>query len=205
MDPTVSAEQQSVAKPSRRYRMWTAVMLLSFSVAALALFVAAADWGSRNYALNSLLAAVEQSEAEMVATNEGVARISGEFSPAEAADPQQRQQVRADLEQFAAASRSRLAAAGADLPRVWVLPWQEDVIAARDAYMAHHAAWLRYLAEAGDDAAVLFGEYPDIPRTWDTAEKRIRAAVPVPAWPGTDERLDDLFNDPTAPEDAVGA
>lgn len=173
-------------KKTFRYRFFTFLMVLSFSVMTLALAAAVSDWGLRTLQLNALLNEIEQSEEVMAAAKADVATVLGgdlDITGEEDADR------RAELQRIAGASATELNAINTRIQAIDVLPWFDDIAAARNSYISHNEAWQSYLTDAAQDANAWFGDYPQIDLTWKLVAPYLRAAVPSPALLSLEERV----------------
>lgn len=191
-------EVQVLPDPPRkaRQRFLGVVMVLSFLIAGLALVAAAGEWGSRHYAYDSLLDRVGASEDALLQIREQAEQLREDL-PDKGGSQRQLDggQIAADLRELAAAGAIQVRAAEQGLSQVWLLPWQDDIRAARDAYRGHVLAWQRYLADAEQDSAAWFEERSDVSQTWDLAQQLLGQAVPDLALPSLRERADSLIND----------
>lgn len=190
---------------SRRGSFWTAVMVLAFAVSGIAVLAVVVDWAGRTHAMSSLMSEVEASEAVMASINEEAAGIAGSASIGPQDGPRLAPQLPAgsldQLQTLAEQSVPALTEAGAGLDDIWVLPWQSDVAAARNAYKSHHLAWVRYLEAAKQDPSAFFRDFTDIGLTWELAEDAVRQAAPQPALPVLTRRIDTVFSPESSGEE----
>lgn len=173
--------------------------LVAFAVALLGAGLVTADWGLRTAESAELLARVERSEAQMTVVQEAVTEAYAAYEASDqGADARQRFEAR--LRDIAAAGAADIAHAGIPVARMRIPYWHGDLRRARDAYLAHNAAWVAYLLRAQDDPGEFVREQVEVNSTFLVSERLMRSAVPVPTLPSIADRLDAIYAEP-APAD----
>lgn len=183
--PTGFAAPGAVSQPPSMHRGWWVLAI----AAALVFAAAAADWMARSFELTQLLTAVERSEDAMVRYQEQAAAID---VPQDATVAQRRAAL-AQLQAVAGQGHNAVAVAGSEVASVTFLPWHTELLDAQGAYLAHNEAWVSFLGRGALDASVLLGDDPEIEATWLVASAAMQAAVPWPAMPGLQGRVDAIF------------
>lgn len=181
-------------RPRRRWVPWVAAGS-AIAVVLLAVGLLAADWAARTAELRTLLAAVETSEAGMVAVQDEVSAAFDAFE-ADGETAEARTALDTDLRDAAAGGAVAIETAGDRVAAVGLLPWHGDLLRARDAYLLHNQAWVDYLQRAQDEPAEFVREQVDVNRTFLEAEPLFREAVPWPPLPVLVERIDVIFAEP---------
>ncbi len=185
--PIPPAPPQGSRGQGRRVLIW---MLLSAAV--LLGSVAVGEWGAKTQEMNRLVDGIEESEAAMTQAMAAVTLIlgpSGSLGEMDTADA---------TEQLQEAANNGLAgvrSAASRIESIPIQPWHHEVLAARDAYLAHNEAWQAFLASAADDASVWLTDDEDIESTWNALDPVLRAAVPTPAILNLDQRVDEILDD----------
>lgn len=185
-----------MARKPRRAGMIAAVVLLCAAVICLG--VAVGEWATRTAEADALVDEIERSEAAMVTAMATVGAVleqegTGEGSLSEPAS--------AELRAAADAAREEVAAAAEAIAGQPVQPWHTDVLAARDAYLAHNLAWQEYLSRAGADAAAWFIEDSAIESTWNAFTAKFETIVPTPAFGSLPQRVQAIIDDGDPPGD----
>ena len=189
---------ETTAAPARERRRtpgWVPILLggLAFAVVLTSLGVAAVDWFTRNAEMNRLVTAIEASEAEMGWTQDHIGLVFEENEGEGELTDEQRAEVDAALTAIAAEGRERIAAAGADVAQVQVLPWHTEILRAQTAYVRHNEAWQEYMWLAEQDPSQLTAEQPEVNDTFVAAEAPLTNAVPEPALYDLRQRVIDIF------------
>lgn len=167
---------------------------IAFVVTTAVIGGAIADWALRNQEMDAFISAVEQSESQMTWAQESVGLVFDEAAdPSSGADPEA---VNAELQGIAAEGRDRIKAAGELVAQVRISPWHEDLLLARQAYLAHNMAWQSYLDRAANDADEFALTQDEVNSTFLAAEPLFREAIPVPDGYSLTERVDLIFAEP---------
>lgn len=180
----------------KRSRTWVPVLLgvLAFLLTTVTLGALVADWTLRNQEMDALVTAVEQSEAQMTWTQDGVGLIfDGLEDPSQVTE---NSQLTLELQGIAAEGRDRIKAAGDQVAAVRVSPWHQDVLLAKQAYLQHNLAWQSYLDRAAKDALEFTLPQDEVNSTFMEAEPLFRAAIPDPAGFSLDARVGLIFAEP---------
>jgi hypothetical protein len=115
-------------------RLW-----LKIGIAAIILFLL--DQGARNLELNSMVTKIQKSESQMENFKEDVGfwyeRFVDGNSTANATE--------VNIARLAGDSAPFIAAYGAQVDSVFVLPWHASIIRAKKDYLAHNDAWVNSL------------------------------------------------------------
>ncbi|CAB4919515.1 unannotated protein [freshwater metagenome] len=189
------------AAPKRRTPGWVPVLIgvLAFLVVLVGFGLAAGDWVSRNSEMNSLVTRIEASEAAMQQTQDELALIFAEYDEPPALTTQEKAEFADKLKAAAAAGEQRVAAAGAGVRAVVVMPWHGNISAGQKAYVVHNQAWQDYLRASAKDPAVLLDDQPAINETFMASEPLLKKAVPEPPLYDLNVRVDDIFVEGQAP------
>jgi hypothetical protein len=156
--------------------------------------VFAVDQAVQGWEMRQLVSVVEYSESimyEVIDENGKVTDVyykSGEWTDFDAAE-------RA-YSLTASKYSADLAAAGARVSRVSVLPWHTSIKAAKADYFKHNKAWLDTLKseiEIGDDLLWDPEVKQDISNTWEIAQFSLPAAVPMLDLFGTSNRVEKIL------------
>jgi len=163
----------------RRSLAWPWV--LGASVIAALILVAnlvVADWASRTGEVAQLVRDIKVSESVMTTSTDrmGKAIKAAGQSPS----PEAQQKLLDDLQKISADSAADLRVAGQKIITLRLLPWQRPVWNAREAYVAHNAAWQAFFDGGAADPHTLFVEHPDIESTWAKVVETLPLAVPRP-------------------------
>lgn len=172
--------------------LW-AVGLVALALFCLASIVGIAELATRSVEVDRLLTAVEASEAAMVTTQERVSRAFEELP----AQPSQSDvaALRGELSQIAADGEASIAAAGEQVAGLTVLPWHFAIRDAREAYLAHNAAWVDYLGAASANPEEFLQPQPEVNDTFREARLPLLAAVPLLDLRGGVERIAVIYDD----------
>jgi hypothetical protein len=163
-------------------------------VLLIILGVFAVDQAVQGWEMRQLVSVVEASESimyEVIDENGKVTDVyykSGEWSDFDAAE-------RA-YSLTAGKHSADLAAAGARVSRVSVLPWHTSIKAAKADYFKHNKAWLDTLKseiEIGDDMLWDPEVKQDISNTWEIAKFSLPAAVPSLDFFGNGNRIEQIL------------
>lgn len=207
---------QTTAAPVRERRRtpgWVPVLLggLAFALVLTSLGAAAVDWFTRNTEMNRLVTAIEASEAEMGWTQDHIGMVFEETEGKGQLTDEQRAEVDAALKDIVAEGRERIAAAGADVAQVQVLPWHTEILRAQTAYVRHNEAWQEYMWLAEQDTSALTADQPEVNDSFVAAEAPLKQAVPEPALYDLRQRVTDIFVEgmpdegaPSGPTQEVG-
>lgn len=180
----------------RRVLIW--VLL---SAAVLLGSLAVGEWGAKTQEMNRLVDGIEESEAAMTQTMAAVALIlgpTGSLGEMDAADATEQ------LKEAADRGLAGVKSAAVQIEAIPIQPWHHEVLAARDAYLAHNEAWQDFLASAAGDASVWLTNDDAIESTWDALDPVLRAAVPTPAILNLDQRVDEILDDGAPADDSGG-
>lgn len=186
-----------VGTPVRKRRgagPWIAAVL---AVALLGIAVVVGDWYARTLEMDRLVAGIESSEAAMIEGMDQVRVALREDGVADGIAPETGE----ELQQIADAAAAGVAAAATQIGDVVVQPWHEDVLAAREVYLAHNAAWQAFLAAAAEEPEQWFAQDESIETTWNAVGPALRTAVPTPALRDLDQRVAQILDDTGESED----
>ncbi len=188
-------------QPKKRGRGWTITIIALFSAAAIWLAIAVGEWAAQTAEADALVDQIERSEAAMMTAMSTVSAAtggSGSFNGGlsdEAAAELKAAAVRAD-EEITAASDTIKAAS--------IQPWHGTVITARDAYLAHTAAWQDFLAGAAQEPSAWFIDDQAIESTWRAFKPTLAAVVPTPAVMSLDTRVQQILDEDNSGGDDSG-
>ena len=189
----VFAESQPIVK--RRTPGWVPVLVGVFAfVIVLAGFgLAAGDWFSRNSEMNLLVTRIEASESSMQQTQDELSLIFKEYPNVETLTEPEKEEFASKLKAAAAAGNERVAAAGAGVREVVIMPWHGHIAAGKQAYIIHNQTWQDYLSASAKDPAELLVDQPKIDSTFMASEPLLKRAVPEPPLFDLAERVDRIF------------
>ena len=180
--------------PGRAVLIWGLL-----TVAVLLASVAVGEWAAKSQEMNRLVDGIEQSEAAMTRTMTAVSLAigpNGSLGDTDAGVAQEQ------LKQAAATGLTGVKAAADQITVVPIQPWHHDVLAARDAYLAHNRAWQDFLTRAASDPSVWLTDDNKIESTWDALGPVLTGAVPTPAILGLDDRVAAILDDGTPSGDS---
>jgi len=186
------------ASPPRRTPRAVVAVLIAVAVAALiGLAAVVGEWAARSAEAEAFVGQVERSEAAMISAMSAVGSVLAQEGASETDLPDGAAQ---QLRGVADSARQEVAAAAEDIAGQPVQPWHGELLAAREAYLAHSAAWQDYLGRASDDAAAWFADDPEIERTWQDFTASFEAVVPTPDFAALNARVRTIIDGGDAPE-----
>ncbi len=183
-------------RPSRALR---AAVLVAVLAAGIAVAVIIGDWATRTAEMDRLLDGIEVSEAAMTSAMDDVRTVIGEggiLGDGEADEAAGR------LERTAAQARDEVEDAAEQIEALAIQPWHAELLAAREAYLAHNQAWQDYLTEAAEDSTRWFEDAPEIESTWDALGPILTDALPRPTVANLDERVERILDDGSQSDDS---
>ncbi|MEY3733917.1 MAG: hypothetical protein RL347_1276 [Actinomycetota bacterium] len=157
--------------------VWT-IGLAALVMITAANLVVAGELTVRSIEADQLVRAVEQSETAMKTTQADFADVMAEYDTENLTD-EEREQLRAELADVAERGGASIAAAGAGVSEVQILPWHSQLLQAQEAYLAHNRAWVDYMAAAAEDPAEWFRPQPAVNETFADAKLPLVEAVPL--------------------------
>jgi hypothetical protein len=184
--PASFRASEGAGRPRRRKRIIAAVVVFAVLLVAGGAYGVRADQYRRQQETQTLLELVEESEALMYEWMEGMEEVYGqaesfcgqsEQACAEFWQDASVQQGVKDAAREAAVSLERIADEfrGSRGLRIWA--WHKDVTLARNSYLEHNAAWVRWLEAISRNVAELSGDTvndDDITPTFTTACRDFR-------------------------------
>ena len=162
-----------------------------------------ADWASRTGEVAQLVRDISVSESVMTKASNHMAdaiKAAGQ-SPT----PAEQQKLLDDLRKISADSATELRVAGQKIITLRLFPWQRPVWNAREAYVAHNAAWQAFFDGGAADPQTLFVEHPDIESTWLTVVDLLPLAVPRPDPYDLAERINAIVVDGSQSDSGASA
>jgi hypothetical protein len=195
-DPVRPYPYGPAALPKRRAWVPVVVGLVAFLVVLVGVGMVVGDWAERNVEMRALVSNIEQSESAMADVQNAIQAMSVHFDPNTPLTAEESAAVNEKLQQIAADGVVGISAGGALVESTTALPWHKDILAARDAYVAHNKAWQAYLTAAAKDASEFAKPQDNVNSTFKAAEQPIRDAVPRPALFSLPERVDAIFAPP---------
>jgi len=154
-----------------------------------------ADWGLRNMEMRDLVSAIEDSEREMMQTQDEVTAALQPFEVGGALTPEETEALRGKLVEIARDAETRIQTAGERVAEVRIQPWHRAISDAQLAYLVHNQAWVRYMAAATNDPIEFLNPQPLVNQTFLDAEPIMVKAVPLPALFDLDQRVAQIFID----------
>lgn len=191
------------ATPDRRgVPRWVPIVSGSVAFVLALVFGGAlmADWGIRNVEMRDLVSAIEDSEREMMQTQDDVTAALEPFEIGGALTPEETEVLRGKLVEIAQDAETRIQSAGERVAGVRIQPWHRAISDAQLAYLVHNQAWVRYMAAAANDPIEFLNPQPLVNQTFVDAEPIMVKAVPIPPLFGLDQRVDQIFIDGTPEE-----
>lgn len=169
--------QERPARGLPGWLVWTvsAIGLLFFTLANVAVV---SELTVRSLEADALVSAVERSETAMKTTQADFDSVLSAYDTQNLTD-EEREQLRTELSDVAARGEAAIAFAGAEVADVAILPWHGQLLAAREAYLAHNQAWVDYMAAAAEDPAEWFRPQPAVNDTFAEAKLPLVEAVPL--------------------------
>lgn len=182
--------------PARTPR-WVAplVGLLAFLLILVVGGLVTADWMVRNNEMRNLVTAIEGSEQQMVRTQDEVSDAFRPFEVGGALTPEETALLTQQLADIAADAEQRIGQAGRQVEAVSILTWHTGIRDAQDAYLAHSAAWVDYMARAAQDPVEFVNPQPLVNESFLATQPLIEDAVPVPALFDLRQRVAQIFID----------
>lgn len=161
------------------HRPWVPIVagLLAFVITLLTGLLLAADWGVRTVEMRTLVGSIYESESVMEAFQSAAFDAVESHRSAAGAD---RTKLDDELTALAEVANEDLRAAGDAVAAVPILPWHRALNEARDAYLAHNAAWQDYTARVIEDPAELLRDQPLVNSTFEDAQQPLLDAIPHP-------------------------
>lgn len=201
-----AVEQVSVGRPPTKRRGTAAVLVIALVVGLVFVLLAilGADWAARNVSMNALVNRISVSEAAMSAVEDKFTADLDAFAKAQATDPNALETLKAQIKKDAEAGAAAVTAAGLSINNLRILPWDQSVTAARNAYLAHNLAWQQYLWNVSNNPQKLMEVDPAIGTTWDAMVPLLKEAVPNPALFDLKKRVNKIVDDGSAPADDSG-
>jgi hypothetical protein len=154
-----------------------------------------ADWGLRNVEMRDLVSAIENSEREMMQTQDEVTAALQPFEVGGALTPEETDALRGKLVEIARGAETRIQSAGERVAEVRIQPWHRAISDAQLAYLVHNQAWVRYMAAAANDPIEFLNPQPLVNQTFLDAEPIMVKAVPIPPLFDLDKRVAQIFID----------
>jgi hypothetical protein len=183
----------SPRRPSRTTPLLVGGLLAAIGVLLLGWLVV--DWGLRNAEMRALVTAIEGSEQAMSDTQVAVRAAFEPYAGQENLGDDDQEALRDELSQAAATGEAGVAAGGQAVAAIRILPWHGSLQAARDAYLAHNAAWQSYLSSAADDPTAFVQPQDAVNSTWATVQSTLPEALPAPALFGLADRVAAMVTD----------
>ncbi|MCB0917356.1 MAG: hypothetical protein KDC39_02170 [Actinobacteria bacterium] len=191
---------EPVAQPSKR--PWIIITVIG-AVVVLLLCGLVANWALQNASLSSLLSKVQVSEDAMGDVQDEVVRLieesRAELGPL-ASNEQLVAQLKRDgngtrIERASSQGADRVETAGRVIAEQTFPFWLGDVLNVQSVYLDHNRAWVDYLERASGDYTVWLSKDAMIEPTWVAAKAAIRGAVPLLAWPGVTDQVNNIVED----------
>jgi hypothetical protein len=182
--------------PGRAVLIWVLA-----TVAVLLASVAVGEWAAKSQEMNRLVDGIEQSESAMTRT---MAAVSLAIGPNGSLGDTDAGAAQEQLKQAAVTGLAGVKAAAERIAAVPIQPWHHDVVAARDAYLAHNSAWQDFLTRAASDPSVWLTDDSKIESTWDALGPVLTDAVPTPAILGLDDRVAAILTNGSPSGDSGG-
>lgn len=172
------SEQTTPATPWIR-RRWVPPVAgaLAFLLTLVVGLGVAADWTLRIVEMRGLIEGIYESESVMEALQDAAFDAVEEHRTA---GPQDRGKLNDELTALATVANEDLQLAGDQVAALSILPWHRAIIAARDAYLAHNAAWQEYTARVVEDPAEFLQDQPLVDSTFEDAQQPLLDAIPQP-------------------------
>lgn len=192
-----------VVRPVDAGRWFTTTRIRNVLVATVIVLagVAAADWYVRNAELRRLMTAAEAAAEAIDEWEAGRHRIMADLPGAFYLTPEQRRDTERQLRREAGEAMMSLTDAAARVHDVGIaLPWHGQVERARDHHIDYIEAWIAHLQRVARDPSTLSEPTPTIATTRSASERAFRHALPPAALHGLDDRVEALFDGPTAAE-----
>lgn len=185
-DESVSQEVLTAGRgvPEHRHRrstplgLWIALGLIVASVLSVLAIATIVEWTSRTTQADRLLAGVIASEAVMEAAQTDLVDVLTQLED-ENLTVEERQELVAELSVITGAGEIAIARAGESIEALTIWPWHNRLLQARDAYLAHNAAWVDYMAAASADPAELVRPQPIVNETFFAARDPLWRAIPL--------------------------
>lgn len=193
-DPWVAPPAPGGPALVQRPKTYRTAVLIVLSVLAAACFWLTADWLARNWEMDNLLNAVAKSEYNLKGFNNATSRLITDFNEAHTNAPASQadyQDLLASVQQEATSDAAQELDLRDQVRAVFVLPWHRSVARAKQSYLNHSGAWLKYLNAASKDGSARFG--PEISGTWLIAIRDFHDAVPVAPILSNGKRVDSIF------------
>jgi hypothetical protein len=156
---------------------WT-IGIVALALITIANLAVVAELALRSVEADNLVAAVEQSETAMKATQAEFDEVLSAYDTENLTD-EEREQLRAELSDVAERGGVAIADAGGFVAGIQILPWHTQVMDAQEAYLAHNRAWVDYMAAAAEDPAEWFRPQPAVNETFADAKLPLVEAVPL--------------------------
>jgi hypothetical protein len=163
--------------------------------------VAVGEWAAKTQEMNRLVGGIGESEAAMTQAMTAVSLLlgpAGALGDTDAADAQKQ------LQRAATTGLAGVKDAADQIEAVPIQPWHHDVLAARDAYLAHNTAWQDFLTSAAGDPSVWLTPDEEVESTWDALAPVLTDAVPTPAILDLDQRVAGILEDGAPAVDDTG-
>jgi hypothetical protein len=167
-------------------RLW-----LKIGIAALILFLL--DQGARNLELNSMVKKIQKSESQMVNVNEDTAYWYKLFND----KARGVYDTEVEVARIAQEAAPVISAYGAQIERIYVLPWHRAIIRAKHDYLNHNDAWVTSLS-ADTVIDEKFGDErlsQEIRNTWEISKFSLPEAVPMLDLYSLQTKVEDIFRE----------
>ena len=179
------------------------VGLAALVVLTVVASAAVGDLAARTVEGDQLLTAVEASELAMSTAQAEFDTVVSEYDVDTMTDAD-REELLDRLGEVAARGEVAIAQAGQGVAEVDVLPWHTNIARARDAYLAHNAAWGDDLAAAAQDPTEWFAPQPAVNETFAEAKTPLVEAIPLLDLGDLLKRVEAIYVDGSEPADSGG-
>ena len=182
---------------SRRRWFGPLVGVVAFAVTLLLVAPVAVvtDVALRQAEMAQLVTEVEYSEAQMLAVQEEIRRVTDDFEAIQNPTDADRAELVGRLADVAAFGQEAIMEAGDDLADDTYLPWHTALRQAQRDYLAHNQAWQDYLERATVDPGEFTVPQDEVNDSFLVAERSLRSAVPPLADRELRQRVDAIFAD----------
>ncbi len=180
---------------SRRRWFGPLVGAVAFAVTLLlvAPVVVVTDVAVRQVEMAQLVTEVEYSEAQMLAVQEEIRRVTDDFEAIPNPTDADRAELVGRLADVAAFGQEAITEAGDDLADESYLPWHTALQRAQRDYLAHNRAWQDYLERATVDPGEFTIPQDEVNDSFLVAERSLRSALPPLADRDLRQRVDAIF------------
>lgn len=150
------------------------VALVVLTAASLAVI---ADFTVRTVEAEQLITRVEASELAMQTAQADFDSVLADYD-VETMTEAEREKLLERLGEVAARGEASIAYAGEQVAVVPIVPWHTNILRAQEAYLAHNAAWVDYLAAASAEPTEWFRPQPAVNDTFAAAKEPLIMAIP---------------------------